>query len=83
LTNFEILWSTSIEFPYLEPFSVIYYFVIYVLTRLDDNIEVKVEPPLLSPSADSSSLDEPKVDHLLEESEDVEEEPNRLLKCFK
>jgi hypothetical protein len=44
-----------------------------------------VEPPLLSPRADSSALDEPKVDHLvkLEESEDVEGEPNRLVKCFK
>jgi len=44
-----------------------------------------VEPPLLSPRADSSALDEPKVDHLvkLEESEDVEGEPNRLVKYFK
>jgi hypothetical protein len=46
---------------------------------------MEVEPPLLSPSADSSMLDEPLVDHLvkLEESEDVEGEPNRLVKCFK
>ncbi len=44
-----------------------------------------MEPPLLSPGADSSALDEPKVDHLvkLEESEDVEGEPNRLVKCSK
>jgi hypothetical protein len=44
-----------------------------------------VEPPLLSPYADSSGLHEPQVDHLvkLEESEDVEVEPNRLVKCFK
>jgi hypothetical protein len=48
-------------------------------------MEVKVEPPLLSPYADSSALDEPQVYHLvkLEESEDVEGEPNRLVKCFK
>jgi hypothetical protein len=48
-------------------------------------MEVKVEPPLRSPGADSSALDEPQVDHLvkLEESEDVEGEPNRLVKCFK
>jgi hypothetical protein len=46
---------------------------------------MKVEPPLLSPSEDSSTLDEPQVDHLvkLEELEDVEGEPNRLVKCFK
>ncbi len=46
---------------------------------------MKVEPPLLSPSsANSSTLEEPLVDHLvkLEESEDVEGEPNRLLKCL-
>ncbi len=44
-----------------------------------------MESPLLSPGADSSALDEPKVDHLvkLEESEDVEGEPNRLVKYFK
>ncbi len=44
-----------------------------------------MEPPLLSPRADSSALDEPQVDHLvkLEESEDVEGEQNRLVKCFK
>ncbi len=44
-----------------------------------------MEPPLLSPSADSSALDEPQADHLVkvEESEDVEGEPNRLVKCFK
>jgi hypothetical protein len=48
-------------------------------------MEVKVEPPLLSPGADYSALDEPHVDHLvkLEELEDVEGEPNRLVKCFK
>ncbi len=48
-------------------------------------MEVKVEPLLMSPGADSSALDEPQVDHLvkLEESEDVEGEPNRLVKCFK
>ena len=46
---------------------------------------MKVEPPLLSPSANSSTLEVPLVDHLvkLEESEDVEGEPNRLVKCFK
>jgi hypothetical protein len=46
---------------------------------------MKVEPPLLSPSADSSTLDESLVNHLvkLEEYEDVEGEPNRLVKCFK
>jgi hypothetical protein len=45
---------------------------------------VKVEPSLLSPGTSSSALDEPQVDHLvkLEESEDVEGEPNRLLKCL-
>ncbi len=44
-----------------------------------------MEPPLLSPGADYSALDEPHVDHLvkLEELEDVEGEPNRLVKCFK
>ncbi len=48
-------------------------------------MEVKVEPLLLSPGADSSAVHEPQVDHLvkLEESEDVEGEPNRLVKCFK
>ncbi len=44
-----------------------------------------MEPPLLSPSADSSALDERQVDHLvkLEGSEHVEGESNRLVKCFK
>jgi hypothetical protein len=44
-----------------------------------------VEPPLLSPGADSSALHEPQVDHLvkLEKLEDLEGEPNRLVKCFK
>jgi hypothetical protein len=56
----------------------------YFLTRQEDNIEMKVEPPLLSPSANSSTLEEPLVDHFvkLEESEDVEGEPSRLVKCF-
>ncbi len=46
---------------------------------------MKVEPPLLSPSANSSTLEVPLVDHLvkLEESEDAEGETNRLVKCFK
>ncbi len=43
-----------------------------------------MEPPLLSPGADSSALDEPLVDYLVkqEESGDVEGELNRLLKCL-
>ncbi len=53
------------------------------ISRYDEKIEVKVEPLLLSPDAETSALDEPKVDFLekLEDPEDLKgSSPKRLMK---
>jgi hypothetical protein len=55
------------------------------ISRDDEKIEVKVEPLLLSPDAETSALDEPKVDILekLEDPEDVKgSSSKRLMKCY-
>ncbi len=59
--------------------------MIHLHSRYEENIEVKVELPLLSPGSGSLALDDPEVDSLekLEEPEDVKgTSPIRSMKYF-